>query len=187
MRLWRKEGPSSEPASVRARGGLTRNRHEHVRVGLFPAIHGLQHSWSPPPQTLTRVLTLRPTCGGRDKQAQDLLYPRQGVSKARDGLRQAHTDVLVASPCRGYNRTCKACLLLPLPLRQRRIYGPLPFCNFNVVVNVGCSHIYGLFLVTCHLAWMNSAQRLAYQANVISVTAPCQSQPLPVYPCLPSC
>ena len=97
--------------------------------------------------------------------------------------------------CRAKCRTCSACLwhaglgsAVDLgSCRAKGIYGPLPFCNINVVVNVGCSRIYGLFLVTCHLAWMNSAQRLAYRPNVISVTAPCQSQSLPVYPCLPSC
>ena len=34
----------------------------------------------------------------------------------------------------------------------------------------GRSHIYGLFMVRfAHLAWMNSARQLAYQANVLSV------------------
>jgi|GEM_PF-3546784 len=157
MRLWRKLAVKRARFCQSSRGV----DQEPPRARPCGLVSG--HPWPPtflvnPPQTLTRVLTLRSTCGGRDKQAQDLLPPWQGVSKARDGLRQAHTDVLVASPCRGSNRACKACLLLPLPLRQRRIYGPLPFCNVNVVVNLGCSHIYGLFLVTCHLAWMNSAQ-----------------------------
>jgi hypothetical protein len=41
---------------------------------------------------------LRPNYCGSDKQAQGLLPPCQGVSKAMDGRKQAHTDVLVASP-----------------------------------------------------------------------------------------